>query len=82
MKNANYFKRTIITIVVLFLAISYSLSSSVILITGAVDNSYITIEGKVIDSETKEPLIFVTVTAEGTNIGTVTNTEGMFGFEY
>lgn len=78
MKNANYFKRTIITIVVLFLTISYSLSSSVILITGAVDNSYITIEGKVIDSETKEPLIFVTVTAEGTNIGTVTNTEGMF----
>jgi len=34
--------------------------------------------GEVIDSETKKPLIFATLTVEGTNISTVTNTEGSF----
>ncbi|NNJ89888.1 MAG: carboxypeptidase-like regulatory domain-containing protein [Eudoraea sp.] len=35
-------------------------------------------KGEVIDSETKKPLVFATLTVEGTNISTVTNTEGNF----
>ncbi len=35
-------------------------------------------KGEVIDSETKKPLVFATLTVEGTNISTVTNTEGSF----
>jgi len=35
-------------------------------------------KGEVRDSETKKPLIFATLTVEGTNISTVTNTEGSF----
>ncbi len=35
-------------------------------------------KGEVMDSETKKPLIFATLTVEGTNISTVTNTEGNF----
>jgi len=42
------------------------------------NDSFITIEGKVIDSKTKNPMVFVTVSAVGTNIGTVTNTDGEF----
>ncbi len=35
-------------------------------------------KGEVMDSETKKPLVFATLTVEGTNISTVTNTEGSF----
>lgn len=34
--------------------------------------------GEVTDSETKKPLVFATLSVEGTNISTVTNTEGNF----
>lgn len=35
-------------------------------------------KGEVMDSETKKSLVFATLTVEGTNISTVTNTEGNF----
>jgi hypothetical protein len=34
--------------------------------------------GEVVDSETKKPLVFATLTLTGSNISTVTNTEGTF----
>jgi hypothetical protein len=43
--------------------------------------SFIVIKGKVIDSKTKNPILFVAVTAVGTNIGTVSNKEGEFTFK-
>lgn len=41
-------------------------------------SSFTQYKGEVQDSETKKPLIFATLTVEGTNISTVTNTEGNF----
>jgi hypothetical protein len=35
-------------------------------------------KGEVIDADNKKPLVFATLTVEGTNISTVTNTEGNF----
>ncbi|MGB5318972.1 carboxypeptidase-like regulatory domain-containing protein, partial [Eudoraea sp.] len=35
-------------------------------------------KGEVIDQDNKNPLIFATLTLEGSNISTVTNTEGSF----
>jgi len=35
-------------------------------------------KGEVVDGETKKPLVFATLTLEGTNISTVSNTEGKF----
>lgn len=35
-------------------------------------------KGEVIDGESKKPLVFATLTLEGSNISTVTNTEGKF----
>lgn len=34
--------------------------------------------GEVIDNETKKPLVFAALTLEGTNVSTITNTEGEF----
>lgn len=39
---------------------------------------YITIRGKVVDSQTKAPLIFATVTVKESNVGIVTNIDGEF----
>lgn len=41
-------------------------------------NSY---SGEILDSDTKKPLVFATLTLEGTNISTVTNTEGAFSLK-
>jgi len=40
------------------------------------------ISGKVIDSETNKPIAFTSVSADGTNIGTVTNTQGEFTIQF
>ncbi|RRQ47484.1 carboxypeptidase-like regulatory domain-containing protein [Maribacter algicola] len=37
--------------------------------------------GEIYDSDTKKPLIFATLTLEGTNISTITNTEGEFSLK-
>lgn len=37
--------------------------------------------GEVLDSETKKPLVFATLTLENTNISTITNTEGVFSLK-
>ncbi|QBA63693.1 carboxypeptidase-like regulatory domain-containing protein [Muriicola soli] len=39
---------------------------------------YTSYRGEIVDSETNKPLVFATITLEGTNISTVTNTEGGF----
>lgn len=36
------------------------------------------LQGKLVDAETQQPLVFASIALEGTNIATVTNTEGNF----
>jgi len=43
--------------------------------------SYITYLGRVVDNESMQPLVFATINVEGTNIATVTNTEGRFNLK-
>ncbi len=38
-------------------------------------------KGEVLDSETNKPLVFATLTIEGSNISTITNTEGQFALK-
>ncbi|NPA45451.1 MAG: carboxypeptidase-like regulatory domain-containing protein [Chlorobi bacterium] len=42
------------------------------------ENNFISIKGKILDKKTKQPIVFATITVEGTNSGTVSNTEGEF----
>lgn len=46
--------------------------------TGEKITTFSSYSGEVVDSETNRPLIFATLTLRGTNISTVTNTEGSF----
>ncbi|MGY8913837.1 MAG: carboxypeptidase-like regulatory domain-containing protein [Flavobacteriales bacterium] len=43
--------------------------------------NYISYSGEILDSDSKKPLVFATLTLEGTNISTVTNTEGTFSLK-
>ena len=43
--------------------------------------SYHQYKGEVIDSNTKKPLVFATIALGGTNISTITNTEGQFSLK-
>jgi len=45
------------------------------------DQDYTEYKGKVINSNTKKPLIFADLNVDGTNISTVTNTEGDFSLK-
>lgn len=42
------------------------------------NQNYLQYKGEVVDSQDKNPLVFASLTLEGTNISTVTNTEGEF----
>lgn len=42
------------------------------------NNDFKQYEGAVIDAKTNKPLVFATIAVEGTNISTITNTEGNF----
>jgi hypothetical protein len=44
----------------------------------SVPQDLITIRGKVVDSETNSPLVFATVTVQGSNVGIITNIDGEF----
>ncbi|MDL5511433.1 carboxypeptidase-like regulatory domain-containing protein [Arenibacter sp. M-2] len=45
------------------------------------ESSFNQYQGKIIDSETKHPLVFATLSIENTNISTVSNTEGYFSLK-
>lgn len=45
------------------------------------EDSFKEYSGEVYDTESKKPLIFATLTLEGTNVSTITNTEGEFSLK-
>ncbi len=68
------------TVLILLLAFTVRLSGYPSLLSRKTQEpqSFITIKGKVVDTETKDPLAFATVTVQGTNVATVTNLDGEF----
>ena len=80
MKNYSFIKSLIAISLFLFFSLGTVKSASIILSISSKykTDSYTTVEGQVIDKDTKKPLVFVSISAVGTNIGTVTNTEGKF----
>ncbi len=45
------------------------------------EKTYITVKGKIIDANTKEPVVFANIIITGTNTGTITNTNGEFSIK-
>ncbi|WP_350291347.1 carboxypeptidase-like regulatory domain-containing protein [uncultured Croceitalea sp.] len=54
------------------------LSANASLFAFQAENGFKQYEGEVIDAENNNPLVFATITLEGTNISTISNTEGNF----
>lgn len=82
MKNFRRVKR-IFTVTLLFVFSNYFVSASQSPIsfqknTKTNQKGYHTIKGKVIDKKSKKELVFASVSAVSSNVGTVTNTEGEF----
>ncbi len=74
MKNLQFIKQTFVLFIFILSAhFIYSQNEAV-----KINENNIIISGKVIDVETAKPIAFVSVSVKGTNIGTVTNTEGEF----
>jgi hypothetical protein len=78
MKRLTYSAKIITTIVFLLFYVN-SISATLKFSNYSPGNgNRVVIEGKIIDQTTGKPLTFASVTAVGTNIGTVSNTEGEF----
>lgn len=67
--------------------IKYNMKSYLILITlifvfavESFSQQFITVSGKVLDENSKEPLVFASIGVEGKSIGTISNTIGEFDF--
>ncbi|MCD4792775.1 MAG: carboxypeptidase-like regulatory domain-containing protein [Bacteroidales bacterium] len=80
MKNKSFIKSLIAVSLLLFFCLGTVKSASIILGISSKykTDTYVTVEGQVIDKVTNNPLVFVSVSAVGSNVGTVTNTEGKF----
>lgn len=80
MKKERYFRssRFLATSLLAMFFISSHLSTSVY---AQNDQDYTEYKGEVIDSETKKPLVFADLGIDGTNISTVTNSEGDFALK-
>jgi len=76
MKNLAKFS----TILILLMIFTVSLSGYPSLLSRKTQElqSVITIKGKVVDSETKAPLVFATIIVQRTNVATITNLDGEF----
>jgi len=65
----------------LFMTLFVSVQGAVFFQDKPENSTFKQFNGEVEDSQTKNPLVFATVTLEGTNISTVTNAEGQFSIK-
>jgi hypothetical protein len=78
MKSLQNMKRTSVWLVAFLLFFSYQAKAG--LPANAISDTtrYIAVRGTVLDSQTGNPVVFASVFIEGTNIGTVSNSNGRF----
>ncbi|MCF6349256.1 MAG: carboxypeptidase-like regulatory domain-containing protein [Flavobacteriaceae bacterium] len=73
MKMQGYFSKQKSTIILLSLLFIIGFSTSIL-----AQNEYKQYSGVVVDSQTEKPLVFASLLVSGTNISTVSNTDGEF----
>jgi len=70
------------TLILLFLGVTPSVSAAFLYQDmQEQESSFNQYQGRIIDSETNNPLVFATLSIENTNISTVSNTEGYFSLK-
>ncbi len=81
--NLIFIRKYLITtmLVLFFIGIHYDSYASVYFQDEQQEINYNSYSGEILDSDSKKPLVFATLTLEGTNISTVTNTEGTFSLK-
>lgn len=68
--------------ILLFFGVSQNISASTFFQDiGEQENTYNLYRGKIMDSDTKKPLVFANISIENTNISTISNTEGDFSLK-
>ncbi len=80
-KNQHYRQIYTQLLLTLFFSVAIGVQNTCIAATNSVKQDsakYHHFKGKVIDSKTKKPLVFASISVNETNISTVTNTQGMF----
>lgn len=65
----------------MMMGVSNVAEAAIIFQDGQQETSFIQYKGEVLDSETKNPLVFATLTIADTNISTISNTEGEFSLK-
>lgn len=75
-KTIHQRKSLSLTMVVLML-LMVTLNGSLM----AQENTFKEYSGEILNSDTKKPLVFATLTLEGSNVSTITNTEGEFSLK-
>ncbi|MCM4151327.1 carboxypeptidase-like regulatory domain-containing protein [Arenibacter sp. N53] len=84
LKKNPFVKTPLITAILILLLIGVTPSVSAALLYQDVqeqENSFNQYHGKIVDSETNNPLVFANLTIENYNISTVSNTEGYFSLK-
>jgi hypothetical protein len=85
MKRIDYFLTKVlpVTIVICLLFLAGSVFGNTVMESSSEtqDDGFYLFKGIVVDSRTSEPLVFATVSIEGTNVATVCNSEGEFLFK-
>jgi len=75
--NLNQKILTVITMLLLLVGANGTLQASSFF-QNEQDITYNQYKGEIVDSQTKKPLVFATISLDGTNISTISNTEGEF----
>jgi len=77
--KSNHLHIRAIAFVIILIGIATPLEASVLYQVNPQEvTSYNQYKGEVVDSENSKPLVFATLTLEGSNISTITNSEGKF----
>ena len=70
-----------IVLTTFFLMVVATAGNAIYETSGAYAQDYVTVSGKVIDAQTRVPLVFATVSVKDSNVGIVTNIDGEFSLK-
>ncbi len=82
-KTANASRKYSMTAAFMMIFIGFTgiLNAAVFFQDQTIQVNFTQYSGEIIDSQSKDPLVFATLSLDGTNISTVTNTEGKFSLK-